>query len=169
MTSSCWRLTQRQPKGLKKIGQQKPQCNLEMTIHHQQFSPWEAGRSGPSPEPNWRSGLWKWKVLPFGLTSACLSFRVLHELHWKKLLLYLDEIIVIAPHVDTHIQWLEEVFQWLPQARLKLKPSRVELLQSEVCDLWHTVNIDGVTTDPERMTKSRTGPHPGELSSYRLF
>ena len=39
-----------------------------------------------------RSGLWKWKVLPFGLTSAPATFqrlieRVLKGLHWKTLLL----------------------------------------------------------------------------------
>ena len=49
-----------------------------------------------------RSGLWKWKVLPFGLTSAPATFQRLMEqvvmrLHWKTLLLYLDDIILIAP------------------------------------------------------------------------
>ena len=61
-----------------------------------------------------RSGLRKWKVLPFGLTSAPSTFqrlmeRVLHGLHWKSLLLYLDDIIVIAPDFDTHMSRLEEV------------------------------------------------------------
>ena len=41
-----------------------------------------------------RSGLWKWKVLPFGLTSAPATFQrlmeqVLRGLHWKTALLYL--------------------------------------------------------------------------------
>jgi len=42
-----------------------------------------------------RNGLWKWRVLPFGLTSAPACFSRLMEtvmrgLHWKTLLLYLD-------------------------------------------------------------------------------
>ena len=43
-------------------------------------------------------GLWKWKVLPFELTSAPATFQRLMEqvLHWKTLLLYLDKVIVIA-------------------------------------------------------------------------
>lgn len=49
-----------------------------------------------------RGGLWSWKGLPFGSTSALATFqrlmeRVLQRLHWKTLLLYLDDIIVISP------------------------------------------------------------------------
>ena len=56
-----------------------------------------------------RSGLWKWKVLPFGLTSAPATFqrlmeKVLHGLHWKTLLLYLDDVIIIAPDFQTHLE-----------------------------------------------------------------
>ena len=45
----------------------------------------------------------KGKVLPFGMTSAPATFqqlmkKVQHGLHWKSLLLYLDDIIVIARH-----------------------------------------------------------------------
>jgi hypothetical protein len=80
-----------------------------------------------------RSGFWKWKVLPFGLTSAPATFqrlmeRVSHGLHWKTLLLYLDDIIVIAPDFETHLQRLTEVLRRLQQAGLKLKPSKCELL-----------------------------------------
>ena len=51
-------------------------------------------------------GLWKWKVLLFFLISAPATFhrlieRVLHSLHWESLLLYLDDIIVVAPVFDT--------------------------------------------------------------------
>ena len=65
-----------------------------------------------------RTGLWKWKVLPFGLTSAPATFQrlieqVLHGLHLKSLLLYLDNIIVIAPDYNTHLQRLEEVLKRL--------------------------------------------------------
>lgn len=58
--------------------------------------------------------LWEWKVLPFGLTSTPstvqrLMERVLTDLHWKTLLLYLDNIIVVGPDFQTHMTWLEEV------------------------------------------------------------
>ena len=91
-----------------------------------------------------RSGLWKWKVLPFGLTSAPATFQrlmeqVLRGLHWKTALLYLDDGIVIAPDFRTHLDRLAEVLQRLQQAGLKLKPKKRELLQSEVRYLGHLV------------------------------
>jgi len=63
-----------------------------------------------------RDGLWKWKVLPFGLTSAPATFQRLTEqalsgLHWKTLLEYLDDAIVISPDFLTHVDHLREVFE----------------------------------------------------------
>ena len=52
-------------------------------------------------------------MLPFGLTSAPATFQrlmeqVVHGLHWKTLLLYLDDIIVIGPDFETHLAQLGE-------------------------------------------------------------
>jgi hypothetical protein len=70
-----------------------------------------------------RGGLWRWKVLPFGLTSAPATFqrlmeKVLTGLHWKTLLLYLDDIIVIGPDFQTHLARLEQVLHRLKVAGL---------------------------------------------------
>ncbi|XP_067937159.1 uncharacterized protein [Watersipora subatra] len=90
------------------------------------------------------SGLRKWRVLPFGLTSGPATFqrlmeRVLHGLHWQTLLLYLDDVVVIAPDFKTHLHRLEELFQRLWQAGLKVIPTKCELLQSQVRYLSHIV------------------------------
>ena len=121
-----------------------------------------------------RSGLWKWKVLPFGLTSAPATFqrlmeRVLHGLHWKSLLLYLDDIIVIAPDFSTHLHRLEEVLKRLQQAGLKLKPSKCELLQPEVRYLGHIVSSTGVATDPEKVAAVKDWPRPQGVKQLQAF
>lgn len=59
-----------------------------------------------------KNGLWKWKVLPFELTSAPATFERLMEgvpqgLQRKSLLLYLDD----APSFETHIERLAVVLQ----------------------------------------------------------
>ena len=77
--------------------------------------------------------------------------NVLHGLHWKTLLLYLDDIIVISPDFETHLERLEEVFTRLQKAGLKLKPSKCHLFQEEVKYLGHIVSRNGISTDPEKV------------------
>ena len=54
--------------------------------------------------------------------------QILHGLYWKKILLYLDDVIVISSDFDSHLQRLEEVFKWLQDAGLKVKPTKCKLL-----------------------------------------
>ena len=77
--------------------------------------------------------------------------QVVHGLHWKTLLLYLDDIIVIGPDFETHLARLGEVLGRLRGAGLKLKPVKCELLQTKVGYLGHVVSQRGVSTDPEKI------------------
>jgi len=95
-------------------------------------------------------------VLPIRLTSAPATFQrlmeqVLSGLHWKTLLIYLDDVIVISPDFKTHVSRLREVFERLRGAGLKLKPSKCALLQPEIKYLGHVVGRNGVATDPEKV------------------
>ena len=76
-------------------------------------------------------------MLPFGLTSVLANFQglikqVVHGLQWKTLLLYLDDIIVIVPDFETHLERLGEVLGRLRRAGHKLKLAKCEFLQTEV-------------------------------------
>lgn len=55
-------------------------------------------------------------------TCQCLMEKVLHGLPWKTLLLYLDNIVVIEPGLETQLTRLEEVLERLRLADLKFKP-----------------------------------------------
>jgi len=121
-----------------------------------------------------RGGLWKWKVLPFGLTSAPASFerlmeRVLSGLQWKTLLLYLDDVIVFASDFDSHIERLREVFKRFRYAGLKLKPSKCELFRSKVKYLGHEVSAGGVSTDPGKIEAVKEWSTPKCASELRTF
>ena len=121
-----------------------------------------------------RNGLWRWKVLPFGLTSAPATFqrlmeKVLQGLHWKTLLLYLDDVIVIAPDFESHLERLEEVFKRLRGANLKLKPSKCELFKKEVRYLGHVVSSEGVSTDPEKVEAVKEWQSPTSQKDLQSF
>ena len=98
------------------------------------------------------SGFWKLKVLFFGLTSAIATFQRLMEqglyrLYWKTLLLYRDDVIVILPDFDSHLQSIEKVLRQLQDAGLKLKPTKWEFLHDEVRYLGYVVSAKDVATD----------------------
>ena len=121
-----------------------------------------------------RSGLWEWQVLPFGLTSAPSTFErlmetVLRGLHWKTLLIYLDDIIVFSKDLDSHLERLEEVFIRLRQAGLKLKPSKCRLFADRVNYLGHVVSADGVETDELKVKAVQDWPVPQHKKDVRAF
>ena len=100
-----------------------------------------------------RSGLWQFKVLPFGLTSAPATFERLMEtifrgLQWKTLLIYLDDIIIYSKDTETHRERLTEVLRRLRKAGLKVKPSKCSLFAKEVEYLGYVVSNQRVATDP---------------------
>ena len=121
-----------------------------------------------------RGGLWRWKVLPFGLTAAPATFqrtmeRVLHGLHWKSVLLYLDDIIVIGKTFEQQCLHLEEVLSRLRAAGLKLKPSKCHIFQQKVKYLGHVVSDAGVSTDPDKIAAVQEWPVPENLTELQSF
>lgn len=121
-----------------------------------------------------RSGLYQWEVLSFGLATAPGCFerlmeRVLHGLHWKTLLVYLDDILVFSPGFETHLERLGEVFSRLQKANLKLKPSKCSLFATEVEYLGHVVNADGIKTDPKKVECIKDWPTPKHKKDVRSF
>ena len=121
-----------------------------------------------------RTGLWQWNVLPFGLTSAPSTFErlmetVLRGLHWRTLLIYLDDIIVFSKDLDSHLERLGEVFTRLETAGLKLKPEKCELFAKRVNYLGHVVSEHGVETDQEKIQSVKEWPVPRHPTDVRSF
>lgn len=70
-----------------------------------------------------RKGLHQFKVMPFGLCCARVTFErlmktVLAGLQWDKYLVYLDDIIVVRKSFEDMLENPEEVFKRLRQAGL---------------------------------------------------
>jgi len=95
--------------------------------------------------------------------------QVLSGLHWKTLLVYLDDIIAISPDFPTHVSRLLEMFKRLRGAGLKLKPSKCALLQPEVKYLGHVVGRNGVATNSEKVRAVEDWVTPQDLTGLRAF
>ena len=119
-------------------------------------------------------GLYAWKVMPFGMCNAPATFerlmdQVLRGLHWETLLVYLDDVIVFAKTIDEEMERLQQVFQRLRQAGLKLKPKKCNLFKTSVAYLGHIVSSEGVSTDKEKTEAIRTWPRPNSVREVRGF
>lgn len=87
----------------------------------------------------------------FDLTSPPSTFErlvevVLWGLHWRIVLISVDNIIVFSPDFSTHLERLGEVFTRLHAAGPKLKPSKCTLFAECVQYLGHVVREKRVDT-----------------------
>ena len=72
-----------------------------------------------------QEGLYEFNVMPFGLSNAPATFQhlmdsVLAGLQWSTCLVYLDDIIIMGRSFDEHMKNLQQVFERIKQAGLKL-------------------------------------------------
>ena len=123
------------------------------------------------------SGLWQFKVVPFGsMTSPACFERVMERLFtgltFVSLLIYLDDFIVFGKTFDIHLihlRNLEEVFKQLSQAHMKLNSDKCRLCQSTVSFLGHQVSEAGIFVDAEKTKAVRERPVPRNVSEVRSF
>ena len=120
------------------------------------------------------TGLYQFKVMPFGLSNAPSSFerlmeRVLVGLNWKICLIYLDDIIIFSSTFEEHLQRLQKVLDCIANAGLKLKPQKCHLFRTEVLYLGFLVGREGVRTDPEKVRKVREWAPPQTVTEVRSF
>ena len=111
------------------------------------------------------TGLWQFKVMPFGLCNAPATFerlmeQVLAGLPTTVALLYLDDILVPGRTFRQQLDNLQIVFQRLKEDKLKLNPKKCNLFQNEVKYLGHVVNDRGVSPDPEKVEAIQAWPRP---------
>ncbi|XP_065368773.1 uncharacterized protein LOC135961204 [Calliphora vicina] len=101
-------------------------------------------------------GLFQWKVMPFGLTSAPATFqrtldRVIGAEMEPYAFAYLDDIVVLGGSLEEHMRNLKEVLRRLREARLKINDEKCKFFQKEIRYLGHLVTQNGIQTDPEKV------------------
>ncbi|MEW8544975.1 MAG: reverse transcriptase domain-containing protein [Candidatus Thiodiazotropha sp.] len=120
------------------------------------------------------SGLWQWRVLPFGLINSPSVFerlmeRVFAGLTFLILLIYLDDIIVYSKTFEEHLENLRVVLERLKKSNLKLNPKKCNLLCNKVAFLGHEVSEQGISTDPAKIEAVKDWPQPNTATEVRQF
>lgn len=117
-------------------------------------------------------GLFQWKVMPFGLTSAPATFqrtldRVIGAEMEPHAFAYLDDIVVLGGSLEEHMANLKEVFRRLREARLKINHEKSKFFQKEIKYLGHVVNESGIHTDPDKIAAIRELTPPTNVRELR--
>ena len=121
-----------------------------------------------------QGGLYKFRVMPFGLVNAPMTFerlmeRVLRGIAWSECLVYLDDILVFGPDFGTTLARLESVLDRLGEAGLKLKAKKCQLFQEDIPFLGHIVSAAGIGLDPAKCQQVWDWPVPQDLHEVRSF
>jgi len=121
-----------------------------------------------------RRGVFKFNVLPYGLCNAPATFQrlmdlVLSGLTWTTCLVYLDDVVVFSSTFDDHVLRLQQVFDRLKQANLKLKASKCRLFQRKIKFLGSIVSQEGIAPDPTKVEAVVRWPIPTNLTEVRSF
>ena len=119
-------------------------------------------------------GLYEFVRMPFGLCNAPATFQrtmqsVLAGLEWRDCFVYIDDILIASATFEEHLQHLEQVFDRLRTANLRLKPKKCRFLCKEVKYLGHVISVRGVLPDPEKTDQVKSFPIPRDVTQVRQF
>lgn len=129
-------------------------------------------------------GKYEFVRMPFGLKNAPATFQRLMDSVLRKHLgircfVYMDDIIIYSPNLETHLQDISKILQTLKDANLKIQCDKCEFLRKEVEFLGHVVTTEGVRPNPRKVEAVKTWPIPttpkelksflGTVSYYRRF
>ena len=115
--------------------------------------------------------LYQYTRVPMGLavgaqTLTRLLDTVFHDVKFRFVFNYLDDLLVYSETFDDHLGHLREVLGRLRDAGLTVNPEKVRFAQESISFLGHLVSHKGVTIDPERTQGIRDFPPPRDCLLY---
>ena len=118
------------------------------------------------------SGLFQFAVMPFGLCNAPATFerlmsQVMRGLHWKRCLVYIDDILVFGNDFESALHSLELVLIRVAEYGLQLKSTKCNLFRSSVPFLGHIVGRAGLECDPNKVSAVANWIPPSKIKGVR--
>ncbi len=119
-------------------------------------------------------GLFEYNVLSFGLCGAPSIFSQMmakllngasdYAVH------YLDDILVFGRGtIEEYVMQLQDVFDRIRKAKLKLQKSKCKFLQPEIVYLGHTISAKGITPDQEKVKVIQELEAPSTVKGVRAL
>ena len=112
--------------------------------------------------------------MPFGLTNAPAAFmdlmnRIFNPYLDRFVVVFVDDILIYSPSVESHEEHLRIVLQLLREHRLYAKFSKCEFWLPEVKFLGHVVSGSGVAVDSSKIEAVMNWERPKTVFEIRSF
>ena len=117
---------------------------------------------------------YQFKRLSFGLKNSGLQFQrniqeILSGFNSKKVIIYIDDILIISKDFDEHLTMTEKVLFTLLNNGIKIKVSKCEFFKEKVSFLGHIISKEGIEKSPEYIEKVKNFPKPRNVNQMRRF
>lgn len=117
-------------------------------------------------------GLYKFKVMPFGMVNAPASFQrlintIIHDI--PQCHAYLDDIVVFSNNFNDHLHQLKLLFQKLKQANLTINLVKSQFCHAEIEYLGHVVGNGKVKPVNAKVKAIQEFPVPKTQKQLRGF
>ena len=95
--------------------------------------------------------------------------QVMRGLHWKRCLVYIDDILVFGNDFESALHSLELVLIRVAEYGLQLKSTKCNLLRTSVPFLGHIVGRAGLECDPNKLSAVANWIPPSTIKGVREF
>jgi hypothetical protein len=92
---------------------------------------------------------------------------VLRDSNGKYVAVYINDIIIYSSTFEEHIDHINQVFEALRKAGLKIKLKKCHFCFSNLEFLGHIVGRDGIMVDPKKIEKVQNFPQPRNVTELR--
>lgn len=124
-------------------------------------------------------GIFKFKVMPFGLCGAparqqrlmdrLLGHGFCSDVDNGTVYCYVDDIIICSSDFQTHLLLLKRVFEKLKEANLSINFEKSKFFRSSIKYLGYVVDEFGLRTDPEKVSAILNFPTPTSSREVKMF
>ena len=121
-----------------------------------------------------RQQQYQFKRLSFGLRNSGLQFQknmqeILSEFKNRRVIVYLDDILILSESFEEHVSLVEKVLRTLMVNGIKIKVDKCEFFKQEVTFLGHIISKSGIKKSPEFINKIVNYPKPSNVTELRQF